>query len=195
MKRQVVIISFILSVTLLIPAMSRAAVYEIDASHSSVRFKIRHLVSKVTGEFGRFSGMINFDEDNINNSTVKAVIEADSIDTNNTKRDDHLRNKDFFEVETYPEIVFLSERVEAGKLIGNLTLHGVTREVVMDLEQHGVAQDPWGNTRAGFTASTTIDRKEFGIVYNKTMDQGGLLLGEDVAIEIEIEAIRKKENA
>jgi len=169
-----------------------AGTYEIDPAHSSVGFKIGHLVSTVRGEFNRFQGTIEFDQQKIENSSVTAVIDASSIDTHIEDRDNHLRSADFFDVQKFPEITFTSKRIEGDKVIGELTMHGVTKEVALSYTFHGTLKDPWGKERAGFSGETAIDRKDFGITYNKVLDQGGLLIGNEVKVEIEIEAILKE---
>lgn len=173
-----------------------AATYTIDADHSSVTFKIRHLFSKTSGQFNQFEGTLDYEPGKPETWKAQAVIQAASIDTNVAPRDKHLRSKDFFEVETYPTLTFKSVKVtdataEGAKLHGDLTIHGVTKPVVMDLSIHGVGKDPWGNTRAGFTATTTIDRKEFGLTWNKAVETGGVLVGDEVEITLEIEGLSK----
>ncbi len=172
-------------------SVAAAAAYEIDESHSSVAFKVKHFVSIVRGNFESFKGTVEFDEANPAASSTSVSIDAKTINTSNAKRDEHLRNPDFFEVEKYPQITFTSTKVEDGKITGNLTMHGVTKEVVLDYTFNGTATDPWGGQRAGFSATTEIDRKDFGITFNKVLDNGGLMLGEKVQIEIEIEAVKK----
>lgn len=176
---------------------SQAAEYAIDPAHSSVGFKIRHLVSQTKGQFADFAGTFSYDAKAPTKSSVDAVIQAKSINTQNEKRDEHLRGADFFEVAKYPTLTFKStsaKAVAAGKLeiSGTLTMHGVSKPVVLNVEGGDVLKTPWGDTRTGFTASTTINRKDFGIVYNKALDTGGMMLGDDVKIEIEIEGIEKK---
>jgi len=167
----------------------QADTYKIDASHSSVAFKIRHLVGNVKGSFSDFSGEVIYNKDDISKSSVKASIASKSIDTNNEKRDSHLKNEDFFNVEKFPKITFVSKRIEGNKIIGDLSMHGITKEVVLDAEVSGVMKDPWGKTRAGFSATAIINRNDFGVSYNKLMEAGGLMLGENVSIELEIEAV------
>jgi len=192
MKRvSLVLLSAIVFAVVAAIPLSLAATYEIDPSHSSVSFKIRHLVGTVRGGFMKFNGTIEMNPEDLTQSNVFANIEVSSIDTGVQDRDDHLRGSDFFDVEKYPVITFKSKRVEGGKLIGDLTMHGVTKEVELDYEYNGTAKDPWGATRAGFSATLVIDRKEFGINYNKALDQGGFLLGDEVTIEIDIEAKQK----
>jgi polyisoprenoid-binding protein YceI len=172
-----------------------ADTYAIDPVHSSVSFKVRHLASYTTGVFTDFDGAMAFDEEDIESSGVEATIRAASIDTNNEDRDEHLRAEDFFHVEKYPIIKFASKKVVRGadntfKVTGNLMMHGVTKEVTLDVEYFGkMAPSPDKPPRAGFSASAELNRKDFGIVYNKVLDTGGLLLGETVRISIEIEAI------
>ncbi len=173
-----------------------AATYTIDPDHSAVTFKIRHLFSKVTGSFNQFEGTIEYEPGQPETWNTQAVIQAASIDTNVEKRDNHLRSKDFFDVETFPAIAFKSAKVDdaagqSAKLHGDLTIHGVTKPVVLDLAIHGVGDDPWGNTRAGFTATVTINRNDFGIDWNQPV-VGGLMLGDEVEITLEVEGLLKK---
>jgi polyisoprenoid-binding protein YceI len=176
----------------------QAAEYKVDQSHSQVAFGVRHLVSKTKGMFKDFDGTFSFDPDKPTASTGKFVVKTASISTDNDKRDEHLRGADFFDVQKYPEMTVANVKVTPGKgkhkykATGDLTLHGVTKSVTFDLEYTGTAKDPWGNTRAGFSAEGKINRKDFGIVWNKTLDAGGLMLGEEVAIELNIEAIQEK---
>lgn len=173
-----------------------AATYTIDPDHSSITFKIRHLFSKTSGQFKQFEGTLDYEPGKPEIWKTQAVIQAASIDTNVEKRDDHLRSKEFFEVEKFPTITFKSAQVTdaaagGAKLRGDLTIHGITKPVVLDLNIHGVGDDPWGNTRAGFTATTKIDRKEFGITWNQPV-VGGLMLGDEVEITLEVEGLLKK---
>jgi polyisoprenoid-binding protein YceI len=173
------------------------AEYDIDPTHSSVSFKVRHLLTWTQGTFNEFTGTLVYEPGTPELWQAGATIQAASIDTNNQKRDDHLRSADFFEVETYPTLTFtstgISDATETGaKLSGLLNLHGVEKPVVLDLEIHGVGDDPWGNVRAGFTATTTIDRRDFGIDWSKALGTGRLVVGNEVRITLEIEAIQKK---
>jgi polyisoprenoid-binding protein YceI len=174
-----------------VPAM--AATWDIDPVHSVLDFKIRHLFSKTGGTFDQWEGTLEFDGENLATLGAEVTIQAQSINTQNDDRDEHLRSPDFFDVEQFPTITFVSKRAESTEdgwvLVGDFTMHGVTREVAIPFEFHGSGEDPWGNRRAGFSGSLEIDRKEFGLVYNKTLDQGGLLLGDEVEIELEIEAV------
>lgn len=172
-----------------------AETYSVDKDHTSVSFKIRHLLSNTTGTFKDFEGKVNYEPGKPETWSAEGTIQVASIDTNVPERDKHLKSKDFFEVEKYPTITFKTTKVlestaESAKVEGLLTLHGVEKPVVLDVEIHGVAKDPWGNVRAGFTATTKINRKDFGIQYNQVLDQGQLMLGEEVAITIELETIK-----
>jgi polyisoprenoid-binding protein YceI len=174
----------------------RADTFAIDPGHSEVSFQIRHLVSQVRGRFNDFSGTVQLDPKNLPASSVDFHIKATSIDTNVPDRDKHLRSADFFDVEKYPEITFKSESIKpAGKdkydVTGTLTMHGVSKKVTLPVTFFGQAKDPWGNTRAGFQTETKLDRKEYGIVWNKALDAGGALLGDDVNIAINLETVKK----
>lgn len=184
-------------VALALAAPAFAATYEIDESHSSVGFRIRHLVGKVSGRFEKFAGTFDFTEGKPQDWSATASIDAASINTANSKRDDHLRNEDFFDVAKCPKIEFRTKKVTAtkggkAKLHGELTMHCATKPVVLDLEINGVTTDPWGNDRVGVTAAGKLNRKDFGISYNKVLDKGGLMLGEEVQLELEIEGVAKK---
>jgi len=183
------------------PAYAAPVIYEIDAAHSAVTFRIRHLMSKVPGSFSTVKGTIVYDAEKPQASSVDATIESASIDTNNDKRDEHLRGTDFFDTAKFPTIDFKSKSVtaEGGKLtvLGDLTMHGVTKPVTLTGEVGGVVKDPTGKNpaRAGFSLAGTVDRKEFGIVWNKSLDQSNTLLGDDVAVQLDIEATEKVEKA
>ena len=171
--------------------------YSIDPMHSNVGFRIRHMVSQVKGQFTDFTGTFSYDPAAPDKSSVEAVIQARSVNTNVEKRDEHLRSADFFDVAKFPTLTFKSSSVKSagpGMLMatGTLTLHGVSKPAVLSIQGGDTVKDPWGGTRTGFTASTTINRKDFGMVWNKTLDNGGLLIGEDVKIEIEVEGVQKK---
>jgi polyisoprenoid-binding protein YceI len=170
----------------------RAETFVVDPTHSEVSFQIRHMVSNVRGRFNDFAGTVNMDPKNLPGSSVEFHIKATSIDTNVADRDKHLRSADFFDVEKYPEITFKSKSIKpAGKdkynVTGSLTMHGVTKDVTLPVTFLGEGKDPWGGTRAGFETATTLDRKAYGIVWNKAIDNGGVLLGDDVKIEINLE--------
>jgi len=176
--------------------------YTVDKVHSEVGFDVRHIFSRVHGRFNEFTGTIVFDDKDPNDIWVDASADAKSIYTDNERRDGHLRSKDFFAVDSFPSLTFKSTKVTlAGKnkykIAGNLTLRGVTRPVVFDAEflgagAVGVGGQSWGN-KAGFTATTTINRQDFGITWNKTLDNGGLMLSDDVTITLNLEAGQAQE--
>lgn len=168
-----------------------AATYKIDKEHSTVGFKIRHLFSKTQGRFDQFEGTIEYEPGQPESWKTEAAIAVASINTNVAQRDKHLTTKDFFDVEQYPSITFKSTAVTGGgaKLEGVLSMHGVEKPVVLDLEVHGVGKDPWGNVRAGFTATLKINRKDFGLTWNQVVEGGQVLVGEEVEILLEIEGI------
>ena len=173
--------------------------WEIDSSHSSVHFSVRHLViAKVRGTFGRWSGTVQVPDGDFSKATVAVTIDASSIDTGVAQRDTHLKSPDFFDAEQYPELRFVGKRVQPRSgdeidVTGDLTIKGITREVVLRVEQHGEAKDPWGNVRRAFTAKTSIDRKDFGLTWNQVLETGGVLVGDRVEIEAEIEAVKQVE--
>ena len=174
-----------------------AADYKIDSTHSSVQFKIKHLaISTVSGRFTDFNGTFSFDPKNMAASKAEASIAAKSINTDQTKRDEHLRSADFFDVAKFSALTFKTNRVEAVsadsfKAHGDLSMHGVTKPVVLDVKYGGSVKDPMGTERAAFTATTSISRKEFGLTYNSVLEAGGLALGENVDVILEVEGIRQ----
>ena len=171
--------------------------WNLDTTHSSVEFAVKHMV--IASTKGRFTGYdveANVDENNLANSNATVRIKADSIDTRDEKRDGHLRSADFFDVENNPYITFVSKRLEPNghddyKIVGDLTIRGVTREVPLDVEVGGQAKDPWGNVRMGFAATASLSRKDFGLTWNQALETGGVLVGDRVDVEIELEAIRQ----
>ena len=171
--------------------------WEIDSSHSSLHFSVRHLmIAKVRGSFARWSGTIQVPDGDFSKATVVVTIDASSIDTGVADRDGHLKSPDFFDVAQYPELRFIGKRVQSraeGEIdvVGELTLKGITREAVLRVEQHGQAKDPWGNVRAAFTAKTSIDRKDFGLTWNQVLETGGVMVGDRVHIEADIEAVKQ----
>jgi len=173
--------------------------WNIDPSHSAIGFSVRHMVvSKTRGRFTKWSGQIRFDPQDPAASSVEVTIDPASIDTADAQRDGHLRSADFFDVEKFPTASFRSTKVEAAgrdryRIAGDLTVHGVTRPVVLDTTYEGSGKDPWGGERAGFVASTSIDRKDFGLEWNKALETGGLLVGEKVELSLEIEAVKQAE--
>ncbi|OIO37900.1 MAG: hypothetical protein AUJ72_03700 [Candidatus Omnitrophica bacterium CG1_02_46_14] len=182
---------------LLWPSLSWSAVYNVDVNHTTVSFKVRHLFSKVQGLFNKYEGTIDYEPGKPETWKTSGTIDVKSINTSVPKRDEHLRSPDFFDVEKYPTISFKSTKVTsatdtAAKLEGVMTMHGVEKPIVLDVEIHGVGKDPWGNTRAGFTAITKINRKDFELNWNQTLESGGVLVGEEVEITLEIEGVLQK---
>jgi len=169
----------------------------IDAAHSQIAFSVRHLmVAKTRGRFNSFSGNVDFDEQTPANSSVNVSIEASSIDTLNEQRDGHLKSGDFLDVANFPTLSFVSKKVEVvddshGRIIGDLTIRGVTHEVVLATEYNGQSKSPWGSTSAGFSAETKINRKDWGLEWNVILETGGVLVAEEVAISIELEIIKQ----
>ncbi|MCB0322862.1 MAG: YceI family protein [Bdellovibrionales bacterium] len=180
------------------PGVAAAANYKLDSDHTKVSFSVRHLgISNVEGNFKHFEGAFEFDPAAIAAAKAWAKIKSESIDTDNQKRDDHLRSPDFLDAPNNPEIRFESKEIKDIKgqsftVVGDLTINGKTLPVELETTFNGLVTDPWGNERAGFTAETTIDRKDFGITWNKTLDTGGLVVGDDVKITIHAEGIREK---
>lgn len=179
-------------------ARADGTTWEIDTAHSSAQFSIRHLmVSNVRGEFGKVTGTVVYDAKDPKKSTVEASIDVNSINTREEKRDAHLKAPDFFDVAKFPAITFKSKKVEpAGKgkmkIIGDLTIHGVTKTVTLDAEGPATeVKDPWGNVKSGAVATTKINRKDFGLGWNKALETGGVVVGEEVSITIDIELTKK----
>jgi polyisoprenoid-binding protein YceI len=179
---------------LLWPGAARATQYKIDNEHTTVGFKIRHLFSQVMGGFDTYEGSFVYTPGKPEEWTVSATIQAASINTKVAMRDNHLRSKDFFHVEQYPTITFRSTKVtdvtgSSAKVHGVLAIHGVEKPVVLNVEIHGEGKDPWGNLRSGFSARVRINRKDFGLTWNQTVETGQLLVGEEVEIILEVEGI------
>jgi len=182
---------------MVLPGLAAASTWKIDAAHSDVGFKVRHLmVSNVKGSFTRYTGIVDLNDTDITKSKVDVTIEANSINTNEPKRDEHLRGADFFDASKYPSITFVSRKWSAAadgalKVAGKLTMHGVTRDVVLNVEPFSKeVKDPWGNTRRGTSAGTVINRRDFGLSWSKSLETGGVMVGDEVAIQLEIEMIR-----
>ena len=170
--------------------------YGIDTAHSSVGFKVRHLVSKVSGGFNDFDGTIVADFGNLDASSVEFTIQATSIDTKNEKRDGHLRSADFFDVEKFPEITFKSSKItkidsDSYAVVGSLTMHGVSKEITLTVDFLG-EMTAMGGTRAGYELTTKLNRKDFEVSWNRALDAGGFVLGDDVEIDINLEVIKKE---
>jgi polyisoprenoid-binding protein YceI len=196
MKR--LIASLTVLFTLAIPLVAAASTWNIDPDHSNVGFKVKHLmVSNVKGTFDKHTGVVDLNDKDITKSKVEVTIDTASINTNVQKRDDHLRSADFFDAATYPKMTFVSTKVaKAGKKLkvtGDLSIRGVTRQVVLDVEPLSMeVKDPWGNVRRGTSATTRIDRKDFGLTWNKALETGGVVVGDEVLITLEIEMIKAK---
>ncbi len=174
--------------------------YTIDPSHSRIGFVARHaMVTKVRGSFNEFTGSGYFDAEDPSKSKVELTIQANSIDTRNADRDNHLRSNDFFDMENHPEITFVSTSVEkvddeTFRLTGDLTIKGVSKPVTVDLEYTGSAKDPFGNQRIGLEGSTQVNRKDWGLTWNAPLEAGGVLVSEKVTLEFEVSAIRSEES-
>lgn len=180
-----------------IEAHAETARWNIDPDHSLIEFRVAHvMVSKTTGRFLDYHGFVEMDADAKTFKAIEAVINAASINTNHEKRDAHLRNEDFLDVQRYPTMTYKMKRYDKQgdkySVVGDFTLRGVTKEVVLVGTFNGVSQDPWGNLRAGFSAEGKLNRKDFGMVWNKALDSGGLVVGDEVQIRLEIECIKEK---
>ncbi|MCE3223398.1 MAG: uncharacterized protein K0S58_1578 [Nitrospira sp.] len=176
---------------------AETARYDVDPDHSIVEFRVAHMViSKTTGHFKDYTGFIEMDPDAGTVKAIEASIKTASVTTNQEKRDAHLRNPDFFDVEKYPAMTYKMKSYkktgDGYAAVGDLTLHGVTKEVTLTGSFNGVTKDPWGNTRAGFAAEGKVNRKDFGMVWNKALDSGGLVVGDEVWIKLDIECIKAK---
>ncbi|MDX1492845.1 MAG: YceI family protein [Longimicrobiales bacterium] len=180
-----------------------ANLWKIDPAHTQIEFSVKHMMfTTVRGQFGEFEGAVELDTDNPAESSVSVTIDASSIDTGVSDRDEHLRSGDFFDVENHPEISFTSKRVsgpieEGGdfEIVGDLTIRGVTKEVTLDATFDGTGTDPWGGTRAGFGAETKIDRRDFDLTWNQALETGGVLVGHDVKISLQVQAVLQEEEA
>lgn len=187
----------IVSLGLCVSLTGFAREFKVDPSHSNVGFVARHLVSKLNGEFKEFTGNFTFDPKKPEEATVSAVVQVGSITTNVPKRDEHLKSDDFFAAKKFPTLQFVSTKISPDgdknfKLEGNLTIRGVTKPVVFVTEFLGEQDDPSGAHRIGFSGTTTIKRKDFGINWNKTLDKGGVVVGEDVVINLNVEGVEDK---
>jgi polyisoprenoid-binding protein YceI len=181
-----------------IVVQAETARWDIDPDHSLIEFRVAHMVvSKTAGRFMDYRGFVEMDADAKTFKTIEATINAASINTSHDKRDAHLRNADFLDVKQFPTMTYKMKRVQKQgdtyTVIGDFTLRGVTKEISLAVAFNGVVTDPWGGTRAGFSAEGTLNRKDFGMVWNKTLDSGGLVVGNDVQIRLEIECIKAKQ--
>lgn len=182
--------------------MANKTTWQLDPAHTNTEFTAKHMMfTTVRGHFKELNGVIEVDEDNPERSSVRVEIDAASIDTGVSDRDNHLRSADFLDVESHPKVVFESKRVDGSpmkpgdkfKVIGDLTIRGTTREVTLDAAFEGRGPDPWGGERAGFSASTKIDRREWGLTWNKALETGGVLVGNEVKIELDVQAVNQTE--
>lgn len=171
--------------------------WAIDNTHSEIHFKVRHLmVSWVTGSFNQFNAVAETENDDISTAKVRFTADINSISTNNEQRDTHLRTGDFFDAEKYPQLVFESSKLEKVdddnyKLYGTLTMRGISKKVVLNVEYGGITQDPWGNTRIGISVSGKINRKEFGVSFSMVSETGSILLGEEVSINANVQFVKQ----
>lgn len=175
-----------------------AASYTVDPSHTRVGFSVAHMmVSTVRGEFGTVAGTVEWDPANVAATKVDAKVTVTSVDTRDAKRDDHLRSPDFFDIAKFPEATFKSKSVKnitatTFDLVGDLTIHGVTKEVTFTVNKlPAERKDPWGNLKTGTRATTVINRKDFGMVWNKDLDGGGYIVGDEVSLELDVELLKK----
>jgi polyisoprenoid-binding protein YceI len=178
-------------------AHAEMARYDVDPEHSTIEFRVAHMViSKTTGHFKDYSGFIEMDPEAQTVKTIEATIKTASVNTNHEKRDTHLRTADFFDAEKYPTMTYTLKQYhkngEHYTAVGDLTLRGVTKELTLTGNFNGITKDPWGNVRAGFNAEGKLNRKDFGMVWNKALDSGGLVVGDDVYIKLDIECIKAK---
>ena len=175
--------------------------WTVDAAHAELGFAVRHLMlATVRGRFGAVEGTVTVDDTNPLDSKVDVTVDVSSIDTRQEMRDNHLRSPDFFDVANHPTMHFVSKRIEGDvngkfRLIGDLTIRGTTREVVLDASLEGRGKDPWGNERAGFSAAGKINRKDFGLVWNQVLESGGVAVGDEVKLSIDVELIRQASEA
>jgi polyisoprenoid-binding protein YceI len=188
----------ILTAALALEAAGAATSWKIDPQHAAAQFAVKHLmISTVRGEFKGVTGTVNWDDQDVTKSTVDVTIDAKTVNTGEEKRDQHLKSPDFFDVEKYPTITFKSKKVEAAgpgnlKITGDLTIHGVTKETVLDVEGPSASvKDPWGNTRVAASASTKVNRQDFGVKWNANMDGGGVVVGDTVTITIDLEMVKQ----
>jgi len=196
-KWEVSLLVGVLAVSLPVGARAEMARWDLDPDHSIIEFRVAHMVvSKTAGRFMDYSGVVEMDVDAQQFKTIEATINTASVNTNHEKRDAHLRNVDFFDVEKYPTMTYklksYKKTGEGYQALGDLTLRGVTKEISLAGTFNGVTKDPWGNTRAGFTGEGKVHRKDFGMVWNKTLDSGGLVVGDEVQIRLDIECIKAK---
>jgi polyisoprenoid-binding protein YceI len=195
MKQLILTIAALLTVAL---TNAQEANWGFDPSHSNVRFAVSHMViSEVEGNFAGYTGTVRSSKADFSDAVVKFTIDVGTINTGDIKRDEHLKNADFFDVDKYPNIVFRSTKMKKSgnnkyEITGDFTMHGKTKEVTFNAKYNGTVVDPWGNTKAGFKITGTIDRTDWGLVYNSTLDTGGLMIGKEVDIVCNFELIKVK---
>jgi len=191
----------VLAAALAVAAPALAAdTYQFDKSHTTVGFQVRHIFTMLGGKFQDFSGTVKVDRASPEASSVEFTIQAATVFTNDAKRDEHLRTPDFFDVANHPTITFKSTSVKTAgenvyEVTGNLTMRGVTRQVTLPVRFLGEGKDPWGNEKMGFELATTLNRKDFGINWNKALDQGGFVVGDEVKVQISVEANKQRQTA
>jgi polyisoprenoid-binding protein YceI len=179
------------------PTAPTTSTWTIDAAHTEVGFAVRHLmISTVRGRFGAVTGSVVFDEANPSNSKIDVSIDVSSIDTRTEARDNHLRSADFFDVEHHRSMHFVGKRIDGDvndefKLVGDLTIRDVTREVTLDVSSEGRVRDPWGNDRVGYSAKGKINRSDFGLTYNQALEAGGVVIGDEIKLSIDVELVRQ----
>ena len=170
-----------------------AGTYNVDASHSNVGFKVKHLmISNVNGNFNKFAGSFNYDEKTKTLKSLEGNIDVDSINTENEKRDGHLKSADFFDASKYPTLTFKLNKIDDDKAYGTLTIKGISKKIELDFENNGTVTDPWGNKRVGLELNGKINRKDYGLNWNKALEAGGVVVGEKVKFNIELEGILAK---
>jgi polyisoprenoid-binding protein YceI len=180
-----------------VTATAARTTWKVDPAHSQVEFAVRHMmITTVRGRFTDVKGTVVTEDNDPTKAQVEVIIDVNSIDTREPQRDAHLKSADFFDVEKFPYITFKSKRVtdvrgDEFKLVGDLTIHGVTREVVLEVTSEGQAKDPWGNERAGYSATTRINRSDFGLTWNQAIETGGLLVGDEIKITLDLELIKQ----
>ena len=193
--RALVLLGAMLAFPLVVHA--EPARWNVDPEHSTIEFRVTHMVvSKTTGRFTDYAGFVDMDAESGTVTAIEAMIKTESVNTSHEKRDAHIRNADFLDVEHYPTMTYklksYKKTAEGFTAVGDFTFHGVTKEVALMGHYNGATKDPWGNTRAGFSAEGKLNRKDFGMVWNKTLDSGGLVVGDEVQIRLEVECIKAK---
>lgn len=197
--RTKLVVVWLLGLAVCLPATSWAesAHWNVDPEHSTIEFRVAHMVvSKTAGRFMDYVGLVEMDAEAATFKAIEATIKTASVNTNHDKRDAHLRNPDFFDVEKFPTMTYTmksyKKTADGYSAVGDLTLHGVTKEIVLTGTFNGISKDPWGNTRSGFNAEGKLNRKDFGMVWSKMLDSGGLVVGDDVHLHLDIECIKAK---